>query len=194
MQLGADAVGQTDSVDRSYGGGCATRRGIRRGMKPNQGRASCAQIGKPITSIAAIVASLEVMVVRGAFGVDAPARPAAVSCHGRNSRLAYAAIGPWTELKWSTAPYCYFSMAKHRPNRSTSSTHFSKEDLIAGEWISPAAAARLRGVTRQAILRLIKKNRFRVLEIADKIFLNRREVKAYKIKPSGRPRKTKKRT
>ena len=85
-------------------------------------------------------------------------------------------------------------MTKSKPNRSTASTHFSKEDLIAGEWISPAEAARLRGVTRQAILRLIRKKRFRVLKIADKVFLNRREVKAYKIKPSGRPRKAKKKT
>jgi hypothetical protein len=66
----ADAVGQTDSVGRNYGGGCATRRGIRRGMKPNQGWASCTQIGKPITSSAAIVASLRGDGGQGRVGVD----------------------------------------------------------------------------------------------------------------------------
>jgi hypothetical protein len=85
-------------------------------------------------------------------------------------------------------------MSKHKRNGSTSSTHFSKNDLIAGEWISPAEAARIRGVTRQAMLRLMKKGRFGVLKIADKVFLNRREVKAYKIKPSGRPRRGNKKT
>jgi hypothetical protein len=70
MQSRADAVGQTDSARRNYGGGCATSRGIKRGMKANQGWASCAQIGKPITSSAAIVASSRGDGGQGRVGVD----------------------------------------------------------------------------------------------------------------------------
>src|SRR5260221_1002812 len=69
MQSRADAVEQTDSARRDYGGGCATRRGTGRGMKPNQGWASCAQIGKPITSSAAIVASYKGDGGQGRVGV-----------------------------------------------------------------------------------------------------------------------------
>jgi hypothetical protein len=70
MQSIADAVGQTDSARQDYGGGCATRSGIERGMKPNLGWASCAPIGKPITSSAAIVASLRGDGGQGRVGVD----------------------------------------------------------------------------------------------------------------------------
>src|SRR6266851_989437 len=56
--------------EQGYGGGCATRRGIRRGMKLNQGWASCTQIGKPITSTAAIVASSRGDGGQGRVGVD----------------------------------------------------------------------------------------------------------------------------
>jgi hypothetical protein len=55
-------------------------------------------------------------------------------------------------------------------------------------------AARIRGVSQEAIAHLIKKGRFRVLRIAGKVLLNRLEVEKYKTKPTGRPRKTKKRT
>src|SRR5262249_32982033 len=56
--------------ERHYGGGCATRRGMRRGMKLAQGWAGCAQIGKPITSSAAIVASSRSDGGQGRVGVD----------------------------------------------------------------------------------------------------------------------------
>lgn len=57
------------------------------------------------------------------------------------------------------------------------------------DWVSQAEAARIRGVSRQAISRLIKKGRFRVLAIGGKILLRRSDVKIYKARRSGRPRK-----
>jgi len=65
-------------------------------------------------------------------------------------------------------------------------------DLIEApteEWVSQAEAARIRGVSRQAISRLIKKGRFRVLKIGGKVLLRRSEVKAYEREQPGRPRK-----
>jgi excisionase family DNA binding protein len=69
------------------------------------------------------------------------------------------------------------------------STHFSESSASSEDWVSQAEAARLRGVSRQAIARLIKKGRFRVLRIAGKVLLRRAEVKAFEPEPAGRPRK-----
>jgi excisionase family DNA binding protein len=69
------------------------------------------------------------------------------------------------------------------------STYLSKGDQISEEWISQAEAARIRSVSRQAIGRLIKKGRFRVLRIGGKVLLKRSEVKAYERERPGRPRK-----
>lgn len=56
------------------------------------------------------------------------------------------------------------------------------------EWVSQAEAARMRGVSRQAIARLINKGRFKVLKIGGKVLLRRLDVKAYEPKGAGRPR------
>lgn len=69
------------------------------------------------------------------------------------------------------------------------STHLSGADISSEEWVSQAEAARLRGVSRQAIARLIKKGRFRVLRIAGKVLLKRTDVKSFEPEPAGRPRK-----
>jgi len=69
------------------------------------------------------------------------------------------------------------------------STHFSNATLVSEDWISQAEAARIRGVSRQAIARLIKKGRFRILTIAGKTLLKRSEVKSYQREQPGRPRK-----
>ena len=80
-------------------------------------------------------------------------------------------------------------MPKDKPNRLNNSTILSKKKVVAKEWVSQSEAARLRGVSPQAIGRLIKKGRFHTLQIAGKVLLNRREVLNYKAKPTGRPRK-----
>jgi excisionase family DNA binding protein len=53
-------------------------------------------------------------------------------------------------------------------------------------WISRAKAAQLRGVSRQAIAELVRKNRFKTLKIGGKILLNRLEVETYQAKLPGR--------
>jgi excisionase family DNA binding protein len=80
-------------------------------------------------------------------------------------------------------------MLKHNRKGLRSSTTLSKKDLVANEWVSQSEAARIRGVSPQAIGRLIQKGRFRTLRIGGKVLLNRREVKNYKPKRTGRPRK-----
>ena len=79
------------------------------------------------------------------------------------------------------------AMPKDSRNRFTLSTHLVPGD--ADEWVSQAEAARIRGVSRQAIARLIKKGRFRVLKIGGKVLLKRSDVKAYEPEEPGRPRK-----
>jgi len=69
------------------------------------------------------------------------------------------------------------------------STHLSGAILTSDDWISQAEAARLRGVSRQAIARLIKKGRFQVLTIGGKTLLKRAEVAKYEREQPGRPRK-----
>lgn len=80
------------------------------------------------------------------------------------------------------------AMAKqNKRKRLSMSTHFINS-VTAQEWVSQAEAARLRGVSRQAIARLIKKGRFQILEIGGKILLNRSEVRSFEPESPGRPR------
>lgn len=55
------------------------------------------------------------------------------------------------------------------------------------EWITKAEAARVRGVTRQAIAKLVNKGRLTTLEIAGHTLLRRADVENYKPEPGGRP-------
>ena len=58
-------------------------------------------------------------------------------------------------------------------------------------WITQAEAARIRGVSQQAIDNLVKRNRFKTLKLGGKTLLNRIDVANYKPKPPG-PRSSKK--
>jgi hypothetical protein len=78
-------------------------------------------------------------------------------------------------------------MSKHK--RKQLETTFSKKDLAANKWVSQSEAARIRGVTPQAIENLMKKGRFRTLSIGGRALLDRREVENYEPKRTGRPRK-----
>lgn len=80
-------------------------------------------------------------------------------------------------------------MAKDTNNGLTMSTIYIATGSVSEEWISQAEAARIRGVSRQAIARLVKKGRFQVLRIGGKVLLKRCEVNAYEPAQSGRPRK-----
>lgn len=66
------------------------------------------------------------------------------------------------------------------------STYLSEEKVRADDWVSQAEAARIRGVSRQAIARLIKRGRFRILSIGGKVLLRRFEVENYKPELPGR--------
>ena len=57
-------------------------------------------------------------------------------------------------------------------------------------WISQSEAARLRGVSREAIYNLVKKNRLKTLKIGDKTLVNRIEVENYRPRlPGPKPKK-----
>jgi excisionase family DNA binding protein len=57
------------------------------------------------------------------------------------------------------------------------------------EWISQAEAARVRGVSRQAITVLVRKGRLKTLNIGGRTFVSRKEVEEYTPEPGGRPPK-----
>jgi excisionase family DNA binding protein len=69
----------------------------------------------------------------------------------------------------------------------TLSTYFRGKPPQTDEWVSQAEAARMRGVSRQAIARLIKKDRFQILKIGGKVLLRREDIKAYRPEAPGRP-------
>jgi excisionase family DNA binding protein len=59
-------------------------------------------------------------------------------------------------------------------------------------WISQSEAARLRGVSREAIYNLVKKNRLKALKVGDKTLVNRIEVENYRPRlPGPKPKKKK---
>lgn len=68
---------------------------------------------------------------------------------------------------------------------------FFKKKVSLENLISQAEAARIRGVSRQTIGHLVKTGKFKVFRIGGKILLDRREVRAYRPKRTGRPRKSK---
>jgi hypothetical protein len=82
-------------------------------------------------------------------------------------------------------------MSKHKRKQLEITITLANKDLAADNWISQSEAARIRGVTPQAIENLMKKGRFRTLSIGGRVLLDRREVENYKPKRTGRPRKKK---
>ena len=67
------------------------------------------------------------------------------------------------------------------------STYLSEVDL--SQWISQAEAARLRGVTRQAISKLVRKKKLHTLEVGGYVLVNRQEAIEYAGESAGRPKK-----
>ena len=57
-------------------------------------------------------------------------------------------------------------------------------------WISQAEASRLRGVSRQAIAKLVSNGRLKTLEIGGRTFVSRANVLAFEPNPAGRPKGT----
>jgi predicted DNA-binding protein (UPF0251 family) len=66
------------------------------------------------------------------------------------------------------------------------STYFNNLDI--SEWISQADAARLRGVSRQAIAKLVSTGRLETLIIGGRAFVRKKEILNFEALPSGRPK------
>ncbi|WP_399255093.1 helix-turn-helix domain-containing protein [Terriglobus tenax] len=69
----------------------------------------------------------------------------------------------------------------------SSSTINVEENLDA--WISQSEAARIRGVSKQAIAKLIARERLSARKIGGRMLVLRSEVEAFTPMPIGRPRK-----
>ena len=72
-------------------------------------------------------------------------------------------------------------------NKLSTSTHFTNA-FNPADWISQAEASRLRGVSRQAIAKLVTNGRLSALEVGGRVFVSRAEVLAFEPNPAGRPK------
>jgi excisionase family DNA binding protein len=68
------------------------------------------------------------------------------------------------------------------------STNFSGDQTDLSDWISQAEAADLRGVSRQAISKLIRAGRLKTLEVGGHVLVSRSEVLGFQPESPGRPR------
>ena len=66
------------------------------------------------------------------------------------------------------------------------STQSKNTQSDLAEWISLAEAARLRGVSRQAMSKLVKHGRFRTINAGGRQLVHKAEVVAYKAMTPGR--------
>lgn len=67
-----------------------------------------------------------------------------------------------------------------------------KESVEPGAWISQAAAAQMRGISRQAIADLVARGRLQTLEIGGKVLVRRSDVAEFTAMPPGPAPKAKK--
>jgi hypothetical protein len=54
-------------------------------------------------------------------------------------------------------------------------------------WISIKNAAILRGISRQAMTKLVKKDRFRTITVSDVLFIYKEDVVSFRPVNTGRP-------
>lgn len=57
------------------------------------------------------------------------------------------------------------------------------------EWITQSEAARVRGVSRQAINNLIKKGRIKTIKVSSVILVDKKDIENFESLKSGRPLK-----
>jgi excisionase family DNA binding protein len=67
------------------------------------------------------------------------------------------------------------------------STNINPEKFLS-DWISQSEAARLRGVTRQAIGKLVGQGRLRTLVAGGHTLVHKGDVLAFEPKSAGRPK------
>jgi excisionase family DNA binding protein len=60
--------------------------------------------------------------------------------------------------------------------------------VLPSDWISLSEAARLRGVSRQAISKLVKKGRLKSIVIGGHVLVNRIDVEGFEPQEAGRPK------
>lgn len=62
-----------------------------------------------------------------------------------------------------------------------------KKPISPSDWISQAEAAQLRGVSRQAISKLVRKGRLKSIVIGGHTFVHRADVQSFRPRAAGRP-------
>ena len=70
-----------------------------------------------------------------------------------------------------------------------STDYFPSTSLSTADWISQAEAARIRGVSRQAINNLVQRGKLAKLDIGGYALVSRAEVEKFKPAPAGRHKK-----
>jgi excisionase family DNA binding protein len=68
------------------------------------------------------------------------------------------------------------------------STNFPKKLISPSDWISQAEAAELRGVSRQAISKLVCKGRLTSIIIGGHTLVSRSDVLSFRPRGAGRPK------
>jgi excisionase family DNA binding protein len=68
------------------------------------------------------------------------------------------------------------------------STNFPQEPIVPSDWLSQAEAAQLRGVSRQAIAKLVKKGRLKSIVVGGHILVSRSDVLSFQPRAAGRPK------
>lgn len=65
----------------------------------------------------------------------------------------------------------------------------NKKNIHIIEWITQAEAARMKGVSRQAIHNLIKKGRLKTFAISSITFVSKEDIENFVRQKAGRPQK-----
>lgn len=66
------------------------------------------------------------------------------------------------------------------------STHSEKKEDQFSDWISQAEAARIRGTTRQAVAKLVRRGRVRTITVGGYVLVSRTDILAFTPQPAGR--------
>jgi hypothetical protein len=75
------------------------------------------------------------------------------------------------------------------PSGEEKETIGSQMKIDLSELVSQQEAAKMRGVSTQAIHHLMKRGRFTIIGVSGRKFLLRKEIEAFEPKLGGRPRK-----
>jgi excisionase family DNA binding protein len=68
------------------------------------------------------------------------------------------------------------------------STNFPEGPISPADWISQAAAAQIRGVSRQAISKLVRNGRLKSIVVGGHTLVSRADVLSFRPHAAGRPK------